>query len=72
MMPKVGEIEIPLLKCLADMGGRGKPQEIYPRMKSFFPDLTQAELAALLEWGEQVEKSHPMGSAKTELEGRNK
>lgn len=51
MMPKQSEIEIPLLRCLADMGGRGKPSEIYERIRSFFPNLTDADLAETLESG---------------------
>jgi restriction system protein len=51
MMPKQSEIEVPLLRCLADMGGRGKPAEIYERIRSFFPNLTDTDLAETLESG---------------------
>ena len=44
MMPKQADIEIPLLKCLDEMGGSGRPQEIYLRIRKFFPNLTEADL----------------------------
>lgn len=43
MMPKQNEIEIPLLQCLVELGGTGKPQEIYPRVTTYFTNLTEAE-----------------------------
>ncbi|MFQ5799401.1 MAG: DGQHR domain-containing protein [Bacteroidota bacterium] len=51
MMPKQSEIEIPLLKCLDEMGGRGRPRDIHPRITSFFPNLTQSDLAQTLPSG---------------------
>ncbi len=44
MMPKQADIEIPLLECLDEMGGRGRPREIYLRIRKFFPNLTDADL----------------------------
>lgn len=44
-MPKQSEMEIPLLTCLEEIGGRGTPEAIYSRITKFFPTLTQADLA---------------------------
>lgn len=44
MLPKQSEIEIPLLKTIEEMGGRGKPREIYSRVREFFPNVTAADL----------------------------
>jgi restriction system protein len=51
MMPKERAIQVPLLMCLEEMGGEGKPREIYPRMRKFFPDLTDSDLAETLAAG---------------------
>lgn len=51
MLTKQAEIEIPLLKCLEELGGSGKPQDIYPRIRKFFPNLTDADLAEGLRSG---------------------
>jgi hypothetical protein len=45
MMPNQHEIEIPLLKCLEELGGKGKPKEIYSRIGKFFPNLAEADRA---------------------------
>jgi DGQHR domain-containing protein len=41
-------MEIPLLTCLEEIGGRGTPEAIYSRITKFFPTLTQADLAETL------------------------
>lgn len=51
MMPKQREIEIPLLKCLEESGGKARPQEVYTRIAKYFPDLTDADLAERLSSG---------------------
>jgi DGQHR domain-containing protein len=51
MMPKQSEMEIPLLRCLEEIGGRGAPQSVHSRIGKFFPDLTQADLAQTLAGG---------------------
>jgi restriction system protein len=48
MLPKQSDIEIPLLKTLEQMGGKGVPREIYPRIRQFFPQLTDADVAETL------------------------
>lgn len=50
-MPKQAEIEVPLLRCLEEMGGRGRPAEIYERLRAYFPGLTDAEVAEMLSSG---------------------
>lgn len=51
MMPKQAEIYIPLLRCLDEMGGKGRPSEIYQRIRKFFPDLNDSDLAEVLSSG---------------------
>ena len=47
--PRQAEVELPLLKVLADLGGEGKPREIYPLVANHFPDLTAEEQEERLE-----------------------
>ncbi|MTI83941.1 MAG: hypothetical protein FH756_08535 [Firmicutes bacterium] len=51
VMPKQKEIEIPLLQVLMDMGGSGKPSEIYPKVTQKFPELTKEEVQQTLSSG---------------------
>lgn len=43
-MPKQSEIELPLLQVLIEIGGKGKPSEIYPLVSKKFPQLTKEDL----------------------------
>jgi restriction system protein len=47
--PSQGEIEIPLLRALAECGGSAKPRALYPKVAANFPDLTAAEQEQRLE-----------------------
>lgn len=47
--PKQGDIEIPLLKVLAESGGGAKPRDIYPKVAEYFPELTPEEQEQRLE-----------------------
>jgi restriction system protein len=51
MMPREIEIQLPLLKCLEELGGSARPQELYPRIKKCFPGLTEADIAETLPSG---------------------
>lgn len=42
--PRQVEIEIPLLKVLAELGGASPPREVYSRVAKHFPTLTPEEL----------------------------
>lgn len=44
--PKQSEIELPLLKLMHEVGGKAKPKELYPKLATIFPQLTQEDLAA--------------------------
>ncbi len=46
--PKQFDIEIPLLQTIQELGGSGKPKEIYPRVSKLFPQLTEEDLIAKL------------------------
>jgi restriction endonuclease Mrr len=47
--PKQGDVEIPLLKVLADAGGSAKPRDVYPRVAAHFPNLSVEEQELRLE-----------------------
>lgn len=47
--PKQIEIEIPLLKALADLGGSAKPRDVYPAVAAAFPQLSEEEQEIRLE-----------------------
>ncbi len=47
--PRQSEIEIPLLRALADTGGSAKPRDVYPKVAASFPELTPAEQEQRLE-----------------------
>jgi len=51
MLPKQRDVEIALLKTLADLGGRAQTRDIYPRIRSFFPTLTDVDTAETLASG---------------------
>ena len=54
--PKQSDVEIPLLRALAEHGGRAKPKELYHRVATSFPDLTAAEQEQRLESTPSVRK----------------
>jgi len=39
MLPKQIDIEIPLLRALAELGGEGRPREVFPLVTDSFPDV---------------------------------
>lgn len=51
MLPKQNDIEIPLLKVLVELGGQGRPQEIYPLVTEKFSDITADDLNETLQSG---------------------
>lgn len=46
--PKSSEIDNVLLQVLVDLGGHARPQDIYPRVAEFFPQLTSEDLETRL------------------------
>jgi hypothetical protein len=46
--PTQKQIELPLLQTLEALGGQAKPQEVYPRVAEYFPQLTKEDLEARL------------------------
>jgi len=51
MLPKQKDIEIPLLEVLVEIGGRGKPRDIYPLVKKRFPNIEVEDLVQTLPSG---------------------
>lgn len=47
--PRQAEIEIPLLRVLAEQGGEARPRDVYPRVAAHFPELTPEEQEERLE-----------------------
>jgi Mrr N-terminal domain len=46
--PKNSEIDNVLLQVLVDSGGHARPQDVYPRVAEFFPQLTSEDLETRL------------------------
>ena len=44
--PKQSEVELPLLKTLLELGGKAEPKELYLKLATIFPQLTQEHLTA--------------------------
>jgi restriction system protein len=47
--PKQAEIEVPLLQALVELGGQGRPRDVYPLVAKRFPQLTPEEQEERLE-----------------------
>jgi hypothetical protein len=41
--PKQNEVELPLLKTLLELGGKSEPKELYAKLATQFPQLTQED-----------------------------
>jgi restriction system protein len=52
MLPKQKDIEIPLLEVLVEIGGQGKPKEIYPLVTKKFPQIREEDLAEAVPSGD--------------------
>ncbi len=50
-MPQQKEIDVPLLKAVASLGGKAKAQDVYDEVGKFFPQLTDADRAESLPSG---------------------
>jgi hypothetical protein len=63
MLPKQIDIEVPLLKVLIQLGGKGKPPDIYPLITKAFPEVPQEDfLEQISTGGKQMDKPNPMGT----------
>lgn len=51
MLPKQKDVEIPLLEVLVELGGQGRPKEIYPLVTKKFPLIRDEDLAESLPSG---------------------
>lgn len=51
MLPKQKDIEVPLLEVLVELGGKGKPKEIYPLVTKKFPEIRDEDLTETLPSG---------------------
>ncbi len=74
--PKQYEVEVPLLKTIMELGGSGKPKDIYPRVSVHFKNLTVDDLVAKLpsspstfKWHNLVQWSRQALVDKGELDG---
>jgi len=74
--PKQSEIELPLLKILHELGGKAEPKELYPRLATIFPRLTQEDLTArtpsnpsIFRWHNLVQWSRQKLVEKGEIDG---
>ena len=44
MLPKQKEVEVPLLEVLIELGGQGRPREVYPLVTRRFPEIREEDL----------------------------
>ena len=51
MLPKQKEVEVPLLEALVEIGGQGRPKEIYPLVTKRFPQIRDEDLVETLPSG---------------------
>lgn len=51
MIPNQKDIEVPLLEALIEIGGEGRPNNIYPLVTKRFPTITEDDLAETLKSG---------------------
>lgn len=51
MLPKQRDIEVPLLEVLVEIGGQGRPKEIYPLVTRKFPQIREEDVAETLPSG---------------------
>lgn len=51
MLPKQSEVEIPLLQVLKELGGQGKPRDIYPLVTAKFAQIRDEDLIETLKSG---------------------
>ena len=51
MLPKQRDIEIPLLRALVELGGHGRPREIYPLVTRSYPDVPPEEFLEQISTG---------------------
>ena len=51
VLPKQKDIEIPLLEVLVEIGGRGRPKDIYPLVTKKFPQIREEDLIETLSSG---------------------
>jgi restriction system protein len=74
--PKQSEVELPLLKTLLGVGGKSEPKELYAKLATQFPQLTQEDLAArmpsnpsIFRWHNLVQWSRQKLVEKGEIDG---
>lgn len=51
MLPRQNDVEVPLLEALIEIGGEGRPKDIYPLVTKRFPKITEDDLAETLKTG---------------------
>lgn len=51
MMPKTKDLQVPVLRALVELGGRARASQVYEKVTSYFPLLTDAEQAEQLPSG---------------------
>ena len=72
-LPKLTEIEIPLLQEIEAMGGQAKPQDLYPKVTSHFPqiavdDLKETTAGGMSKWINRIQWARQSLVLKGELE----
>lgn len=56
--PKQSEIELPLLRVIAELGGEAKTRDTYPKVAQYFPELTEDDVKRKVENYPSTNKWH--------------
>ena len=72
-LPIQKDIELPLLFEIDAMGGEAKPQDVYPRVKAHFPQITEKDLEETIsrginKWTNRIQWARQSLVSKKELE----
>ena len=57
MLPKQRELEEPILRVLADLGGQARPDDVYEGVRKLFPQLTDTDLLEAVPSGDNKFKN---------------
>lgn len=75
-LPKQRELEIPLLKALEELQGAAAPQDIYPKVAEYFPELSEEDQVApmakqpsIRKWWNRIQWVRQKLVARGELDG---
>ena|SRR3990172_3822682 len=67
MLPSQTDIELPLLEVLKELGGKGRPAQIYPLVANKFPQITDADREKRVQGGSVLKWKNDIAFARLKL-----